>query len=119
MLLTCGVYGAPLVRVVLQQHGRALIDQDLHTLHVTLKRCQTQSRVTLRRPHVQIQQRLDQDLESVVVTVICLEKHTHKQKYQLQFLNVIILFNIQHTVLYTNIIKQTLKSDWMSHVLKH
>lgn len=115
------MYGASLVCVVLQQHGRALIDQDIHTLHVTLKRSQTQSRVTLRRPHVQIQQRLDQNLKSVVVTVICLEKHTHQQTYQLQFSNFIILFNIQPTVLYTNIIKQTsmLKSDWMSHVLKH
>lgn len=74
LLSTCGVYSASLVCVVLQQHGRALIDQDIHTLHVTLKRSQTQSRVTLRRPHVQIQQRLDQNLKSVVVTVICLEK---------------------------------------------
>lgn len=79
------MYGASLVCVVLQQHGRALIDQDLHALHVTLKRCQTQSRVTLRRPHIQIQQRLDQDLESVVVTVICLEKHAHNKRTNFSF----------------------------------
>ncbi len=111
--LTCGVDSAPLVCVVLQHHGRTLIDQYIHTLHVTLKRRQTQSRVTLRCPHVQIQQRLDQNLQSVMVTVIRLETHTHTTSvFKWHYCN-------QHKKkkILTQIL--TLKSDWMSHILKH
>lgn len=69
---TCSMDRGPLQGVVLHQDGGPLVDQHVHTLHVALEGSQVQGRAALAVPHVQVQQRLDQHLHGLVVTMVCL-----------------------------------------------
>lgn len=63
---------------VLDQDGGSLVDQDVHALHVALEGSKVQRGAALAVPHIEIHQRLHQDLQGVVVPVIGLR--TQKER---------------------------------------
>lgn len=67
------------VCVVLKQDGGPLVDEHIHTLHMAFKGSQVQRRVSLLCPHIQVQQGLNQHLQSMVMAVVCLDRtNTHR-----------------------------------------
>lgn len=74
--------GCSFVSVVLKQDGGSLVDEHVHTLHVAFKGSQVQRRVSLHRPHIQVQQGLNQHLQSMVMAMKCLEcTQTHTKRF--------------------------------------
>lgn len=70
---TCSMNGCSFVCVVLKQDGGSLVDEHIHTLHMAFEGSQVQRCVSLHRPHIQVQQGLNQHLQSMVVAVVRLE----------------------------------------------
>lgn len=68
------------VSVVFDQDGGSLVDKNIHTLYVAFKSSQVQRCVALRRPHIQIQQRLHEHLQGLVMPVICLKMNNTLRK---------------------------------------
>lgn len=71
--------GGAFERVVLHQDGGPLIDEHIHTFNMAFEGGQIQRCVSLCSSHIQIQQRLNQYLKSLVMSMICL-RTTGKQK---------------------------------------
>ena len=65
--------GGSLQGEVFDQDGGSLVDEDVHALHMALEGSQVEGGAPLAVSHIQIQQRLHQNLHSMVVTVVCLK----------------------------------------------
>lgn len=70
---TCSVDRRALQGEILHQDGRSLVDEHIHTLHVALEGGQVQGCAALAVPDVQVQQGLNQNLQSLVVPMVCLQ----------------------------------------------
>lgn len=64
--------GGAFERVVFHQDGRPLVDEHIHTFNMAFEGSQVQRRVSLCCSYIQVQQRLNQYLKSLVMSMICL-----------------------------------------------
>lgn len=64
--------GGAFERVVFHQDGSPLVDEHIHTFNMAFEGSQVQRRVPLCCSHIQVQQRLNQYLKSLVMSMICL-----------------------------------------------
>lgn len=66
---------------VFDQDRSSLVYEDVHTLYVSLKGSQIQGRAPLTVSHIQVQQRLHQDLQRVVMPMVSLKDYNGVLKH--------------------------------------
>lgn len=71
---TSGMDGGAFERVVFHQDGSSLVDEHIHTFNMAFEGSQVQRRVSLSGSNIQVQQRLNQYLKSLVMSMICLRR---------------------------------------------
>lgn len=67
------MYGGPFERVVLHQDGSPLVNENIDTFHMAFEGSKVQRCVSLCGSHIQVQQRLNQDFQRLVMPMVCLK----------------------------------------------